>query len=361
MLRRSHSVLGKSSSIIFLWRTRAACRLPRQLNPIHRVISTSLFSFGAPETTSERHTDAHGTKIADEGVETSAPSIDKWNIDPQTGKRRVGSNWNYLAELSALAHRVGIDVVHLPVLQVALRDKGLLGSMPKSRAQGLQECSRLSVLGQSAMLHYIQEHLYFNYPKLEGMMLKDISDFLTSEAALTDLASHLGISQLIQTRKVLSDPSNSYVVTNAFCAVIGVLYEKQGSKSARSFVHDFVVSQLANKDLGDLIKLQHPRFMLHAILKSKGQLRPVSRLIKESGRATHFPSFVVGVYTGDWQLGEGCGTSIKRAEKEAILAALQTHFQTELSRSPLPSDHDDFIPEEQLQLNTNESEEGNGK
>ena len=288
-----------------------------------------------PERNSEEE-DAHSTH----------QKSDKWNIDPQTGKRRVGSNWNYQAELSALAHRVGVESVHIPSLQVALQeDRSVVG-------RG-QEPSRLSVLGRSVLRHYVHEYLYFNYPKLEGSMLKDVGSFVSSESLLTELAGHLGVSQLIQTRKPLSDPSNSYMVSNACCAVVGVLYERQGGRSARSFVHDFVLSQLASKDLSEVIKLQHPRFMLHAILKGKGQPKPVSRLIGESGRATHFPSFVVGVFSGDRQLGEGCGTSIKRAEREAMIAALQMHFQTEFSNSPLPSDHDDFVPEKDLELRTN--------
>ena len=312
-----------------------------------RTLSTSpALSRAVPESVEQRR---NGDSLED-GRQSTHELLDKWNIDPQTGKRRVGSNWNYQSELSALAHRIGVESAHLPSLQVALRDRSAVG-------REIEEHGRLAVLGRSVLWHYVNEYLYFSYPKLEGSMLKDVGSFVMSDAALTELAGHLGVSQLIQTRKLLSEPSNSYVVTNAFYAVVGVLYEHQGGWSARSFVHDFVISQLATKDLSDIIKLQHPRFMLYAILKSKGQAKPVSRLIGESGRTTHFPSFVVGVYSGEKLLGEGCGTSIKRAEREAMMAALQTHFQTELSSCPLPSDHDDFIPEEKLQLLRTETEE----
>ena len=310
----------------------------------HRTLSTSqALPLAAPESVERRNGNIEDVS------QSTHELLDKWNIDPQSGKRRVGSNWNYQSELSALAHRIGVDSAHLPSLQIALRDRSAVG-------RGMEEHGRLAVLGRSVLWHYVNEYLYFSYPKLEGSMLKDVGAFVMSDASLTELAGHLGVSQLIQTRTLLSDPSNSYVVTNAFCAVVGVLYEHQGGRSARSFIHDFVISQLATKDLSDIIKLQHPRFMLYAILKSKGQPKPVSRLIGESGRATHFPSFVVGVYSGEQLLGDGCGTSIKRAEREAMIAALQTHFQTELSSCRLPSDHDDFVPEEQLQLRTESDE-----
>ena len=351
MLQRCQNAVRISSSILREWRRRTICRLPSELSSPCCLISTFLASRSPVATTAtlKPHSDSQITTEEGQGAGVTAQSLEKGNIDPLTGKKRVGSNWNYSSELSALAHRVGIDPVHLPLLQVVLRNKSQLDILPTSSAEEQpQEYGHLSDLGRSVMQHYIHEYLYYNYPKLRAMMLRDIRDFLNSDSVVTDLASHLGITQLIQTTKILSDPSNVHVIRNAFYTVIGLLYENQGGKAARSFVHDFVISQLASKDLGELIKLQHPRFILHAVLKSKGKPRPVSRLIKESGRATHFPSFVVGVYSGTELLGEGCGTSLKRAEREAMLASLRTHFQMELANVVLPSDHQDAIPEEQL-------------
>jgi large subunit ribosomal protein L44 len=349
MLQRGQNAVRISSSILREWRRRTIYRVPARvsspwhLNPTFLVSSRSLI-------VSESHSDGQISAGEGQGANATAKSPEMWNIDPLTGKKRVGSNWNYSSELSALAHRVGIDPVHLPLLQVALRD-GIEpdGSQLNSlEEQQYEEDGHLSVRGRSVMLHYVHEYLYFNYPKLKTAMLHDIREFLNSDPVVTNLASHLGITQLIQTTKILGDPSNASVIRTAFYAVIGLLYENQGGKAARSFVHDFIISQLASNEVGELITLQQPRFILHAVLKSKGRRRPVSRLIKESGRATHFPSFVVGVYSGAELLGEGCGTSLKRAEREAMLAALRTHFQTELSNVILPSDDQEMIPEEEL-------------
>lgn len=352
MLPRGQNAVRLSSSILREWRRRTVCRVPVNLSSPYQLISAAApLALHSSLTTPEPHSDGHvSTAEEGQGFSAAAKSLEKWNIDPLTGKMRVGSNWNYTSELSALAHRVGIDPVHLPLLQVVLRDESERdSSQPGSlEKQQREEDSHLAVRGRSVMLHYIHEYLYFNYPKLRAVMLRDIRDFLNSDSVVMDLASHLGITQLIHTSKILSDPSNASVIRTAFCSVVGLLYENQGGKAARSFVHDFIISQLASQDLSELIKLQQPRFILHAILRSKGKHRPASRLIKESGRATHFPSFVVGVYSGAELLGEGCGTSLKRAEREAMLAALRTHFQTELSNVVLPSDDQEVIPEEQL-------------
>ena len=352
MLQRGQNAVRISSSIFREWKKWAGCQIPAESSSPRGLIPAYLASRSLLSTliTPESHSDGQMSTEDDQSASAAAKYLEMWNIDPLTGKRRVGSNWNYSSELSALAHRVGIDRVHIPLLQVVLRDGSQQdGSQPSIlEEQQREECSHLSIRGRSVMLHYIHEYLYFNYPKLRMVMLHDIREFLTSDSVVTDLANHLGITQLIQTTKILGDPSNVNIIKTAFYSVIGLLYENQGGSTSRSFVYDFVIGQLASKDLGELIKLQHPRFLLQAVLKSKGKRRPVSRLIKESGRATHFPSFVVGVYSGAELLGEGCGTSLKRAEREAMLAALRTHFQTELSNVVLPSDKQEAIPEEQL-------------
>ena len=45
-----------------------------------------------------------------------------------------------------------------------------------------------------------------------------------------------------------------------------------------------------------------------------GRERPVSRLLKETGRMSNSPMFVVGIYTGEDKLGEGFGSSLRMAE-----------------------------------------------
>lgn len=258
--------------------------------------------------------------------------------DPRTGEPRLWSNWDYSTELSALAQRIGHSVESLPSLQTALTDRPLLTKvLAKERPQ---EYSRLSVLGRSALELYVNESLYFTFPQLEGSMLRDLRHHLTSHQTLSELAGYLGITELIKTERVLNNTSNNRFVADILCSVVGALYECQGPGAARTFVHNFVVSQLNGKNIEELIKLQHPRFMLQSILKAQRMPRAEARILRESGRATHFPTFQVGVYSGGHLLGEGHGSSVKRAEREAILAALVTQFKTQLTNTPLPSDTD---------------------
>lgn len=270
----------------------------------------------------------------------NAEAVSNFYLDPKTGEKRTGNNWNYGVELSALAVRLGHTLHEVPSLSSALDQM--------SRSYSMRVPSRLSMLGRSSMIHYLNEYLYFSYPAMDGSMLIDLSTAVTNGTALAKLSDHLGITDLIRTELNLTSPLHQQLISQTFCAVVGAIYQDKGPPSAKKLVHDFVVPQLADKDLEEIIKFQHPRFMLNLILTSSGQPKAISRLMTESGRATHFPSFVVGIFSGDNCLGEGTGTSLQRAEQEALHSALRSHFQKEVSAAALPSQQEDFCSEAEL-------------
>ena len=292
---------------------------------------------------------AAGLQQSTESDGASGAGAEGVSREPQD-RRHLGSNWNYTAELSALAQRLGHDVQELPSLKIALTHRSFLTAgkegeegrkEPDSLEMEQQQCNdRLGRLGGALLRFFVEEYLFFTYPRLEGKHSFDIHTSLTHPASLARVASYLGVTDLLLTG--LSDGGGEPMTARALQAVVGALYVDKGASAAKRVVNDFIITQLAGQDFGELIKLQHPKFMLRAVLRSQGKPPPVSRLMRESGRLTHFPSFVVGVYSGEKLLAEGCGTSLKRAEREAVTAALQKHFQTELSQAPLPSDHEDF-------------------
>lgn len=269
-------------------------------------------------------------------------------VQSANSQQRMGSNWNYKTELSALAVRLGYTVHEVPSLSKALVQEGQFKTITTATGSKhtLVKPNRLSVLGRSTMFHYVYEYLHFSYPKVDGSMLQDIGNSITNEDALCRLANHFGVTDLIKTKVDLSLPSSRPVISQSLCAVIGSVYQDQGPKLARNLVHEIITSQLTGNDLHEIVKLEHPRFMLNTLLKNRPKL--VSRLVSESGRATHFPSFVVGVFSGKTCLGEGTGTSLRRAEQEAMRTALRIYFEKELSAAPLPSDHEEFMTEEEL-------------
>jgi large subunit ribosomal protein L44 len=54
-----------------------------------------------------------------------------------------------------------------------------------------------------------------------------------------------------------------------------------------------------------------------------------TRLLKETGRYSNSPVFVVGIYSGEDKLGEGFGSSLKMAEYRAAEDALHRLYLTQ--------------------------------
>ena len=271
-------------------------------------------------------------------------TVPNWSVDPRTQKSRPGSNWTYDKELFALARRIGYDLTDLPKLGTALTHQSALIQLASQEGEEAQlealveHNSRLSFLGKTLVQYFVTEHLLAAYPNMQAMNLADLSVFLSNDEALVKLADHIGITDLIRTQKKLADSRMQKIIVRALLATVSCLHLDQGPAAARKFITEFITSKMAGVDLHEVIKLQHPRYVLRSILASQGLPGPESRLLKETGRATHFPTFVVGVYSGDKLLGEGCGTSLKRAEREAIVGALHKHFATQLASLSLPAE-----------------------
>ena len=272
------------------------------------------------------------------------PTIEELKkIDPSIG--RVGKTWNYDLELSALAQRLGYKLSQLPSLQMALTHFSVVTktSCPPN--------DRLTFLGSAASSHYVSEFLYHTYPNMNGSSIHDVIEFLTEEEQLTTISKHLGIADLLLHYTVKTEsPENSAIYSEAFFAVLGALHVDQGPLAVRNVIYDVLVPQLKNQDLSEIIKFKHPKFMLTAFLKMKGMPPPVIHLLKESGRATHFPTFMMGVYSGEKLLADGFGSSKRRAEKEATCAALRLHFLQETRNAKLPFDYEDYLPDSAIEL-----------
>jgi large subunit ribosomal protein L44 len=80
-----------------------------------------------------------------------------------------------------------------------------------------------------------------------------------------------------------------------------------------------------------MLKFTAPKKALADTVRKMHRERPVSRLIRETGRMSISPTFVVGVYSGVDKLGEGFGSSLRMAEFRAAEDALLRLY---LTRTP---------------------------
>ena len=260
---------------------------------------------------------------------------------------------SYNMKLTNFASQLGYGAEELPSLLTALTTKSFVDLFPSPETK-FQYNSRLSLLGRSVILMFVQEQLHTTYPDLPGDALSDISLALTSPDALTALCKCLNVADVVRASVEITTDNPSQLVSNILSevtlAVVSALYCDQGAYAVRKFVGQFILSELEQKNLEEMAKLEHPKQTLCYILTNQGKPQPVTRLLQKNDEDKLNPVFTVGVYSVNRLLAEGTDSSVGRAESKAVKTALLQKFSKDLHKVPLPSRQENFSPEDKIEL-----------
>ena len=260
---------------------------------------------------------------------------------------------SYNMKMTNFASRLGYRLEELPSVLTALTTKSFVDLFPSPETT-YQYNGRLSLMGRSVMLLFVQEQLYCTYPELPGDALSDISLALTSHEALTTLCKCLDVTDIVRaTVDVTTDNPSQFVsniLSDVILAIISALYCDQGAHAVRKFVVEFVLSELEQRDLEEMAKLEHPKQTLRYILNSQGKPQLMSRLLEKNDEDKYNPMFTVGVYSMNRLLAEGTGSSLARAENKAVKTALLQRFSKDLHQAPLPSHQENFLTEDKIEI-----------
>ena len=182
---------------------------------------------------------------------------------------------------------------------------------------------RLEFLGDSILGAIIATDVFTRYRDMDEGQLSKLKIALTSGPTLTKVANDLGLGECIRFGpSELGTDSRGMrsALENVFEAVVGALYLDAGFDVA----HDFIVRVLEPHCTRDLIRTsENPKSRLQELLQAKYRMGPTYELVSQDGPA-HTPTFTSKVYLGERCLGEGSGTSRKRAESAAAEVALDT-------------------------------------
>ncbi|KII87462.1 hypothetical protein PLICRDRAFT_142762 [Plicaturopsis crispa FD-325 SS-3] len=194
--------------------------------------------------------------------------------------------------------------------------------------------AQLASLGNALMGLFATEHLHAAYPHLPTRVLKAAVSAHVGPLTCATVAQEMGATPLLRwhrTPTTLTTPAvlHSDALSSIPRAITALIYQKRSLLSARKFVHTFFLSR--EIDLRSMIKFYDPKKALAETVAKFKRERPKSRLLKETGRFSNSPVFVVGIYSGPDQLGEGFGSSLKMAEFRAAEDALHRVF---LTRTP---------------------------
>lgn len=186
---------------------------------------------------------------------------------------------------------------------------------------GLKSNERLEFLGDSVLGMVVAEHLYRTCPdRPEGELSRMRAD-MVCETSLAAIAVKLNLGQQLllgHGEAISGGNKRASILADAVESVIAAIYLDGGFASAKSFIERFV---LTGATVEQPRNMDYKTALQELIQQKKGQVISY-RLVRQSG-PDHNKEFVVQVCVNDQVVGEGIGSSKKRAEQDAARAALE--------------------------------------
>ncbi len=192
----------------------------------------------------------------------------------------------------------------------------------------LKSNERLEFLGDSILGMVVAEHLYRNFPdRLEGELTRMRAD-MVCEKALARIAQRIGLGQhllLGHGEEQGGGRSRSSILADAVESVLAACFLDGGMDAARSFINRFVLEDVPVRKLRNA----DYKTALQELVQQKKNQTLSYELVGEDG-PDHNKTFRVAVLLNGRVVGEGEGSSKKRAEQDAASAAIEKLFPEEV-------------------------------
>ena len=220
--------------------------------------------------------------------------------------------------ISDLESAIGYRFKNITLLQNALTHSSYAN---ERWHDSLKSNERLEFLGDSILGMVVAEHLYRTFPdRPEGELTRMRAD-MVCETSLAVIADRLQLGQhllLGHGEEQGGGRSRASILADAVESVIAASFLDGGMDAARGIIERFVltnvpVNRLQNEDY---------KTALQELVQQKKNQTLAYRLIGESG-PDHDKHFIVEVTLNGEPLGQGNGTSKKRAEQDAARVAIE--------------------------------------
>ncbi|KAM3582857.1 54S ribosomal protein L3 mitochondrial [Umbelopsis sp. WA50703] len=229
--------------------------------------------------------------------------------------------------LSAFGARIGVEFSQPSLLERAVTHKSI------SEVNNAQ----LEILGKRTLGLFCTEYLLAKYPRLPPAALDKVLTSYIGNQSMAKYGREIGLQHVLRWDPAESDGAyHSETLSGALNAIVGLICQEKGPEAAKKFVHAHILSR--DVKLNNVIKVDNPKAHLTRLTQRYGKDKPVSRLLKETGRRSNAPVFIVGVFSGEEKLGEGYGSSMKMAEFRACMDGITKHYLFENKDFMLPSD-----------------------
>ena len=223
--------------------------------------------------------------------------------------------------LNDLEKAIGYQFHNISLLQRALAHSSYAN---ERWHDSLMSNERLEFLGDSVLGMTVADYLYRNFPdRPEGELTRMRAD-MVCEKTLAGVACKIGLGQhllLGHGEEQGGGRSRESILADAVESVIAACYLDGGFEPAAAFIRSFI---LCDVPVERLHNVDYKTALQERIQRKKSQSLTY-HLIGQSG-PDHKKEFRVAVELNGKRVGEGVGSSKKRAEQEAAHAAMEALF-----------------------------------
>ena len=223
--------------------------------------------------------------------------------------------------IKELENAIGYRFHNISLLQNALAHSSYAN---ERWHDSLKSNERLEFLGDSILGMVVADHLYRNFAnRPEGELTRMRAD-MVCEKALAQVANQIGLGEHLLLGKGEEQGGGrqrASILADAVESVIAASYLDGGMDAAKCFIQKFI---LCDVPVARLHNVDYKTALQEQVQKKKDQVLSY-RLIGESG-PDHDKKFTVSVFLNGEEVGQGTGSSKKRAEQDSARAALEKLF-----------------------------------
>ncbi len=192
----------------------------------------------------------------------------------------------------------------------------------ENKGKNIKFNERLEFLGDSVLSLIVSRYIFENYPELPEGKLTKIRAAVVCEKALYECAVNVDLGKYLilgKGEERTGGRTRMSILSDVYEALIAAIYLDSNLDVVREWVLGQLYSAIESAAKGRISKDYKTEFQEFA--QKNGDVDIKYKIVEESG-PDHNKSFLVNVYLDGKLMGEGEGTSKKRAEQDAAKNAL---------------------------------------
>lgn len=196
----------------------------------------------------------------------------------------------------------------------------------ENNADVLNSYERLEFLGDAVLKLIVSDILYNQFSDYKEGKLTRLRAEIVSDRHIFEYAKQLDFENLIilgKNEKKQGGQKKESILACAFEALLGAIfleYKNNGYNKAYEFVKENFLEDILSIEKN--ISILNPKAILQEYTQSINQKLPVYNLVCEKGKE-HDKTFYVEVLFQDEVIGKGSAKSIKQAQVEAAVCAIE--------------------------------------